>query len=142
MSKQYAVSRVSVAGDRFLRCDRARYEALQRAGQLTNLRVARHPAPSGKFGICKATLPECLGARAPPSRPGRDPNPAALGTRRQSSDPEIARKAAGVSVWGPVRPCGPAPAWHEAVRAACVGAARKANCAAAPSAITTTVHLV
>jgi hypothetical protein len=70
VSKQYAVSRVSVAGDRFLRCDRARYEALQRAGQLTNFRVARHLAPSGKLGICKATLPECLGERGHP-RAGR-----------------------------------------------------------------------
>ena len=46
VNKQYAVTRGLVAGDRFLRCDRARHEALQRAGQLTNFRVARHP------GVC------------------------------------------------------------------------------------------
>jgi hypothetical protein len=42
IGKRCGVTRGLVAGDRFLDCDRVRHEALQRAGQLTNFRVARH----------------------------------------------------------------------------------------------------
>ncbi len=46
IDRHYAVTRGLVAGDRFLDCDRVRHEALQRAGQLTNFRVARNPTGS------------------------------------------------------------------------------------------------